>query len=354
MKVLVRSLLIVLGFLLIVLLVGPFFVPIPPLEGTQPPQALADPDSLFIPVNGLRVHVKIQGEGEPVFFLLHGFGASLYSWNAVMPALADYGTVIAFDRPAFGLTERPLTWQGRSPYSPEAQVELVSGLMDHFGVEKAVLVGNSAGGTIAMETALAYPERIEALILVDAAVYTGGGAPPWLRPLFATPQMRRLGPLFVRQIQKQGMELLRLAWHDPSRIPAETIALYQKPLKVENWDKALWELALASRQSDLSDRLSEFQMPCLVITGDDDRIVPTAESVRLARELPNARLAVIENAGHVPHEEQPEAFLEAVADFLRAEGLGWQGDKKARTQIVAFPICLNPWKDVPTCELSKQ
>jgi len=187
-----------------------------------------------------------------------------------------------------------------------------------------VLVGNSAGGTIAMQTALAYPDRVTALILVDAAVYTGGGAPAWLRPLFATPQLRRLGPLFMRQIQTRGMELLRLSWHDPSRIPAETIALYQKPLKAENWDKALWELVVASRESDLPGRLKELQMPCLVITGDDDRVVPTADSLRLAEELPNATLAVIEKAGHVPHEERPEAFLEAVAEFLVATGLDAQ------------------------------
>lgn len=321
MNLFIRIFLIVLGLLLVGLLIGPFLVPIPPLEGTQPPETLADPDSLFIPINGLKVHVKTQGEGEPVFILLHGFGASLYSWNAVMPALAEYGKVIAFDRPAFGLTERPLRWEGRNPYSPEAQVDLVIGLMDYFGVEKAILVGNSAGGTIAMQTALAHTNRVAALVLVDAAVYTGGGAPPWLRPLFATPQMRRLGPLFARQIQTRGMELLRLAWHDPSRIPAETIALYQKPLKVENWDKALWELTLASRQSDLPSRLPEIQMPSLVLTGDDDRIVPTADSLRLAEELPNARLAVIQNAGHVPHEEKPEEFLQAVEAFLIAIGV---------------------------------
>jgi len=321
MKTFWRGVLIFIGLLLVGLIVGPLLIPIPPLEGTQPPQALADPDSQFIPINGLQVHVKTQGQGEPVFVLLHGFGASVYSWRAVMPGLAQAGTVIAFDRPAFGLTERPLRWQGRNPYSPEAQVELVIGLMDHFGVEKAILVGNSAGGTVAMKTALAYPHRVAALILVDAAVYAGGGAPAWLRPLFATPQLRRLGPLFMRQIQTRGMELLRLSWHDPSRIPAETIALYQKPLKAENWDKALWELVVASRESDLPARLTEIQMPCLVISGDDDRVVPTADSLRLAEELPNATLAVIEKAGHVPHEERPEAFLEAVAEFLAASGL---------------------------------
>ncbi len=304
------------AFLLLALLVGPFLVPVPPLQGTLPPQALADADSQFIEINGLDVHVKIVGQGEPVFVLLHGFGASLYSWQPVMEPLSQHGMVIAFDRPAFGLTERPLSWQGQNPYSPEAQVALLIGLLDHFAVQQAILVGNSAGGTVAMQAALAYPERVSALILVDPAVYTGGGAPSWIRPLLGSPQMRHLGPLLARQIQVRGPQLIELAWHDPSRLPPETIALYQKPLQVENWDKALWELTLASHASGLAERLAEFTLPVLVITGDDDRIVPTEDSIRLAGEMPNTSLVVIPQAGHVPHEERPDLFMQAVNEFL--------------------------------------
>jgi len=296
-------------------LVGPFLIPVPPLEGTLPPQALADADSQFIEINGLSVHLKTMGQGEPVFLLLHGFGASLYSWHAVMEPLSQLGTVIAFDRPGFGLTERPPTWQGQNPYSSGAQVELVIGLLDHFGVQRAILIGNSAGGTVSMQTALAHPERVSALVLVDPAVYIGGGAPTWLRPLLATPQMRHLGPLVARQIQARGPELIEMAWHNPALLSPEMLELYQKPLKVENWDRALWEFTLASRPSGLAEHLNEFTLPVLVITGDDDRIVPTQESVRLASQLPNARLVVIANAGHVPHEERPAAFMDAVISF---------------------------------------
>jgi pimeloyl-ACP methyl ester carboxylesterase len=188
--------------------------------------------------------------------------------------------------------------------------------LDHFNVQQAILVGNSAGGTVAMQVALAYPERVSALILVDPAVYAGGGAPAWIRPLLRTPQMRHLGPLVARQIQTRGPQLVELAWHDPSRLTPQTIALYQKPLQVENWDKALWEVTLASQASGLADRLAEFTLPVLVITGDDDRIVPTADSIRLAGELPDAQLVVIPQAGHVPHEERPDLFMQAVSEFL--------------------------------------
>ena len=309
-------------FLLFLVFVGPFLVPIPALEGTLPPRQLADPDSLFVEVDGLDVHYKQAGpppgEGQRAFLLLHGFAASTFSWREVMAPLAEGGaTIVAFDRPAFGLTERPMPgeWQGPSPYRPEAQAALTVGLLDALGIERAVLVGNSAGGTVALLTALLYPERVEALVLVDAAVYSGGGAPGWIRPLLHTPQARRLGPLFARAIRNWGQEFGRSAWHDPSRFTPEIWEGYNRPLRAENWDRALWELTLASDYPDLPARLDELQMPVLVITGDDDRIVPTEQSQRLAREIPGAELAVMPACGHVPQEECPAAFLEAV-DFF--------------------------------------
>jgi len=311
-----RGLGITLLVLLFIVLVGPFLVPVPPAEGTRPFSELADPDSKFVEINNLNIHYKVMGQGEPVFVLLHGFGASLYSWHAVMEPLSQIGTVIAYDRPAFGLTERPMTWTGTNPYSSQANIELLLGLLDHFNIEKAILVGNSAGGTVSMQFALQYPERVQALILVDPAVYNGGGGPSWLRLLYRAPQMQHLGPLVVRSIQSRGLEIIKMAWHDPSRITQETFDGYTRPLHAENWDRALWYFTLASEDPSLINHLKDFSVPILVITGDDDRIVPTANSVRLARELPNAQLAVIREAGHVPQEEQPAAFMQAVMEFL--------------------------------------
>ena len=112
MKKFWRILLICLAVLLLIVLVGPFLVPVPALTNTVPAEQLADPNSQFIEINGLSVHVKTMGQGEPVFVLLHGFGASVFSWHAVMEPFSQYGTVIAYDRVAFGLTERPMTWTG--------------------------------------------------------------------------------------------------------------------------------------------------------------------------------------------------------------------------------------------------
>lgn len=319
MQYLKRFLVVVSSIILLVVLVGPFLVPIPALKGTLSERDLADPDSKFVDVNGLSVHYKEMGTGQTAFILLHGFGASAFSWREVMQPFSELGRVVAYDRPAFGLTSRPMPgeWTGENPYSPEAQAAIVIGLMDALGIEKAYLVGNSAGGTVSVYTALTYPERVAGLILVDAAIYTGGGSPAWARPLLGTPQMRRLGPLLARQIADSGDDFIRTAYHDPSLVTPEILAGYRKPLNAHNWDRALWELTAASRPLGLADRLDELDLPVLVLTGDDDRIVPTEESIRLGGEIPGATLVVIPNAGHLPHEEKPDEFMQAVRDFLK-------------------------------------
>jgi len=313
-----RLILIVLLVLAVLLAVGPYLIPIPQLEGTLPPEQLADPDSRFVEIEGIDVHYKVMGQGQPLLVLLHGFGASLFSWREVMAPLAQIGTVLAFDRPAFGLTERPLAgeWQGTNPYAVDAQVQIALGLMDELGAERAILVGNSAGGTVAVLTSLQSPDRVQALILVSPAIHEGGGTPSWIRPLYRLPQVRRLGPLVVRSLVARLEGALPTAWHDSSKITPEVLAGYKKPLQVENWDAAFWEFLLASRPVDVRDQLDRVTMPTLVVTGDDDRWVPTEQSVRLAAELPNAELVVIPNCGHVAQEECPQQFLAAVFDFL--------------------------------------
>jgi pimeloyl-ACP methyl ester carboxylesterase len=301
-----KGLLIFISVVLVLVVLLPLVVPLPPLSNTTSIDQLADPDSKFIEVNGLKVHYKKYGAGEPVMILLHGFGASVYSWQNVIQPLSETGTVIAYDRPAFGLTERPMpsSWTGETPYGVEANIKLLFGLMDALGVQKAVLVGNSVGGRLAVQAALAQPERVSGLVLVDAAIYTGSGD--------------RLGPFLSRGIAgAEGTSFIQAAWHDPTKITPEITAGYRQPLRVPDWDRALWEFTKAgSGSEDLAPRLKELKMPVLVLAGDDDRIVPTTDSIRLGSEIPGAALVVFPACGHVPQEECPAPFLKAVQDFM--------------------------------------
>jgi pimeloyl-ACP methyl ester carboxylesterase len=280
----------------------------------------ADRDSRFLDVDGLQIHYKHAGQGEPVLVLIHGSFLSLYSWRNVLQPLAQHSQVIAFDRPAFGLTSRPLPrpQDQNNPYSPEAQADVIIAMLDSLGIQQAVLVGSSAGGTTAMLAALRHPQRVQALVLVDAMVYSGYAVsefPRWLRAL-----LWALGPpgaLPVRLlIPLLHDKVVRSFWHDPSRLPPEVLARYRSGLHLRHWDQAWWRLVLSSHALDLEAQLDRLRMPVLVISGEHDRAVPLEQSQRLAAALPAAEIVTIPECGHLPHEECPEAFLRAVHDFL--------------------------------------
>ncbi len=304
---------------MLVLVGGPFLIPVPPLENTVPPEALAWPNSEFIEINEITIHYEQAGSGEPTFILLHGFGASTFSWREVIEPLSAYGRVIAYDRPAFGLTERPTSREGENPYSQAGNIKHLLSLMDAMGIDQAVLVGNSAGGTLAAAFASAHPSRVQALIQVNGAIYQtrpGSGLLTWL---FNTPQMNHLGPLVARQLSgSRGDAFIESAWYDPTHLNEnpEILAGYRRPLNAENWDIALWEHTRAAQPPELADHLSKILVPTLVIAGQYDQIVPLEYSLQLSQDLPNAQLVILDNCGHVPQEECPDNFMQAVTNFI--------------------------------------
>ncbi len=300
-----------------VLLIGPLLLDVPPLTNTVDPMSLADADSRFAEIERVRIHYKEEGSGEPTFLLLHGFGASVFTWRAVMPKFGELGRVVAYDRPAFGLTERPLQWTGQNPYSEAAQVAIAIALLDSLQIDTAVWVANSAGARVAVDVALTHPNRVAALVLVDPAVNSPGR---WLRPLLQTPQLERLGMLSVRSLADRGDEAIRRAWHDPGLITPEVYAGYRKPLRANNWDKALWQFTTAD-QAALSTQLSQLATtPTLVITGTDDRIVPQQKSIDLAARIPGSRFVALPDCGHLPQEECPGPFMDVVREFMAQVG----------------------------------
>jgi pimeloyl-ACP methyl ester carboxylesterase len=133
-----RGLTIALLVVLVVLLVGPLLVPVPPLEDTVAPHAACGQ-----PVprrRRCRRAFKSKGEGAPAFLLLHGFGASTFTWRAVWQDLALLGQTVAYDRPGFGITSRPLLWSGANPYAGATQPAIAMALLNALGIDRAVLV----------------------------------------------------------------------------------------------------------------------------------------------------------------------------------------------------------------------
>lgn len=335
------------GWLFIVvsltLLIGPFLVPVPALEDTVPASELADADSRFVDVEGISVHYKEAGSGAPAFLLLHGFGASTFTWREVMDDFSALGRTVAYDRTAFGLTGRPLDVKSHNPYGVQAQVSQAIGLMDTLDIEQVVLVGNSAGGGTAASIAAARPERVRALVLISPAIGMGSGRWSWLRPLLHTPQMDHLGPWLARRISTSGGDLMQRAWHDPTLLTSAIIEGYRLPLKSHDWDRALWEFSRAPRTDShrrgaLVDRLGELAaIPTLVITGDDDRVMPVSVSRTIAEKIPGSRYVELPACGHVPQEECPAAFFAEVKGFLRDSGVLVEEASVEAPIVVAAP-----------------
>ncbi len=326
MKRLLKIVLTLLAVVLLIVLVGPFLIPVRPLEGLSAPAALAQENSQFLTLDfpgtdGIELHYRAGGEGEPAFVLLHGFAGSLFTWDAVFDDFAARGQTLAYDRPPFGLSERLVAgdWTEANPYSPDAAVSQLFALLDEQGIERAILVGNSAGGTLALRAALAQPERVAGLILVSPAVMAGGGAPAFVQPLLRSPQLQRIGPLIARALLGQGDTLESRAYYDASLVTAEQRARSRLGVQVENWDRALWEFTAASQASNLTETLAEITVPVLVVTGENDLVVPTSQSVALAEELPNAEVVVFPACGHLAQEECPPALLAAINAWLAGQ-----------------------------------
>lgn len=290
---------------------------------TQDPRDLAGAGSRWSKRAGYSVHYRLEGAGEPALLLLHGFGASVFSWRKVLGPLSALGTVIAYDRPGFGLTERPArgSWTGPSPYGDDANVETAIALCDAMGVSKLIVVGHSAGGRLAVLIGQRHPERVSGLILAAPALGTRHHPlPGLLRLLAASAAGRRMGPALVRRFITRADKLLALAWHDRSLLSQEDYDGYRLPLSVRGWDQGLWEVVTAlgggAALPEARCALEGLRMPVLFITGDDDRIVPTSETRKIAARLPGATLVVIPECGHLPQEERPDAFVQAVSSFV--------------------------------------
>ncbi len=302
----------------------PFLIPITPLENLHTPQSRAQEESQFVTIpfegtDGIDIHYladEAESGDEPTFVLLHGSLFNSFTWNELFDFFDERGRVIAYDQIPYGLSEKLVegNWTGSNPYSGEAAIEQLISLLDKLGIEKAVLVGNSYGSVLALQTAHTHPDRVEALILADSAVFIQESVPAGIIKL---PQVQKLGPLFGRMIGSSE-SFVRQTYLDPSAIDEKRMRLTLIHTEVDGWDEAMWEYLQEWGESpiDVTGKLFAISQPALVITGGNDTVVPVADSERLANTLPNADYAVLPSCGHAPQEECPERFEDAVNTWL--------------------------------------
>ncbi|HLU83396.1 MAG TPA: alpha/beta hydrolase, partial [Trueperaceae bacterium] len=290
----------VVALLLVLAAVVPLLAPISPPPGVKPLAEVAGPQARYVEVLGVGLHVDLMPpvpvQGRPTVLLLHGFPTSTYTFHELAPGLAGANTV-AVDLPGFGLSHRPEPSEfvdGFDPYRPEAQVALMIGLLEELDVGSAVIVGHDSGVRLALEVALARPDLVNGLILIGGTLSAAPGRSWFSRLIMNSPQMSRLGPVFLRQLAGEpGLNILRSGWTDPTLIDQATYDAYQRAFTVEGWDKALWQMTKAEAPASLEGKVGSVSVPALVLAGAEDRTVPVTESKRLAAELPAATVRLL-------------------------------------------------------------
>ena len=158
--------------------------------------------------------IERNPRGSRLIVLLHGFGASTFSWLPIMDALAELGHVVAYDRPGFGQTERPMVWQGANPYSMAGQVQLLDAIITHFGDgREVILVGHSAGGQLAADYLFNGSKPISKLILESPAILTPG-PPRFVSMFLRLPIFNKVGPKLVGGFARIGQKILFDSFYD--------------------------------------------------------------------------------------------------------------------------------------------
>ncbi len=271
---------------------------------------------------GIRMHYRDEGARDaPVLLLVHGFSASLHTWEPWVERLAtgdqrinDY-RVISIDLPGHGLTSAPAGYRA----SIENFRDAVEAFARTQGLERFFLAGSSMGGNVAWEYALAHPEQVEALILVDASGWPETrqdlSEDPPIFKLLRSPAAPLLRDLDTTNLVRQGLEN---SFADPSFVTDAMVARYTELSRAPGHRDILLQMTLGFRERNYAtaERLAALQMPVLVLTGDQDRLVPPEHAQQFHEAIPDSRLVTFENVGHIPQEEVADQSAMTVHEFL--------------------------------------
>lgn len=261
---------------------------------------------------GWRIHYTAQGEGAPVV-LIHGFMDSLQTWRRNVHVLAQTHRVYAIDVLGFGSSDRV-----RAPiYTLKQQAQFLGEFFAAQNITRAAVIGHSMGGALALQFAYDFPASVHKLVLIAPATYLYAAFPRnGLRPVPRRVSRGVLG--LYEKWQGDRANPVRFAYGDATRITQDSIALRQQMMRVRGTHDALIAMSKSKRECDVPNELKQVTVPTLIVWGKRDRVVPGIHADRHVRELPNARLEWIETAGHLPHEEEPEAVNKLIVEFLDA------------------------------------
>jgi pimeloyl-ACP methyl ester carboxylesterase len=270
-------------------------------------------------IHGHEIRYQVAGSG-PVVLMLHGMAASSYTWKHVLPELARRYTIVAPDLLGHGDTAKP-----RAEYSLGAQANMLRDLLALLGHDCATFVGHSYGGGVAMQLAYQFPDRCDRLVLVGSGglgpevnallrLLTLPGA-DHLFPLVCSASLRNAGNRVAAWGARHGLRaspVVEEIWRSYSSLAdADGRSAFFRTLKAV--------IDHEGQSVSAADRLYlTSHVPTMIVWGSDDAIIPVSHARDAHDAIPGSRLHVFDNAGHYPHCEAPEDFVDALTEFIES------------------------------------
>jgi pimeloyl-ACP methyl ester carboxylesterase len=274
-----------------------------------------------VSVEGVPVNTIELGDGPPVVFV-HGLSGSWQNWLEQLPVVAREHRVITLDLPGFGYSPMP-----HGEISIAGYARMLDALLGELGIDAAAVVGNSMGGFIGAELAIAFPQRVERLVLVSAAGLSTHNDPRTVRAMPALVRLERIIAASAVWVASKSEAVVRrprlreaamnLVVAHPGRLPAVLAAEQVRGAGKPGFIPALEAVV----GYDVRDRLPEIACPTLIVWGDRDRLITVGDADVFEELIPNSRKVVFEDTGHMAMLERPEAFNALLSEFLAEQPL---------------------------------
>lgn len=263
-------------------------------------------DGEFIRAGYINTHYIRKGNGKPLV-LIHGIFSSSFVWRKNIDELSKHFDVIAVDLRGYGYSDKPA--DGR--YGREDFRQFVLDFMDAIKVDRAILVGHSWGGGIALDLALQHPDRVEKLILIDSIGYPP--EPSFMEWLLRVPGV---GRLILAACDKDTFAriLKERVFFNPELVTEEEVEGWMRPYYVRGTAQAALELR--NYHLDMAEEIRNISQPTLIIWGKEDKALPAEMAERFRQDIKNSVLQIIPNCGHNPQEEKPEEVNESIKWFV--------------------------------------
>ena len=298
------------AFALVAALVGLEWTPDRSIDSLRARWAPAP--SKFVTIDGVSIHLRDRGPGNdphPIV-LIHGTASSLHTWEGWVAALKSRHRVVSLDLPGAGLSE-----QFRDDdYRIEHYARFMADFLNQLDIKHAILVGSSLGGSIAWETAVARPDLVYRLVLIDSTGYPSeGDSPPIVFQMAKIPVFRWL----IEHVTPRSFVRKNLleAFGDRSKLTSDLVDRYYE-LFLRAGNRRAFILQFEQEPDNDSDRIRTIAIPTLVLWGGLDHVVPVSDAERFHHDIVNSQLVVFSQLGHVPQEEGPDETAKATEDFL--------------------------------------